>query len=150
MKSHVKGSHLLYLCCMELEYELDGIDSAANKVIDAIKGRTIITFSGEMGSGKTTFIHSLCRNLGVRGTMGSPTFSIVNEYEHNGKPVYHIDLYRCKNEEEAVRAGVEDCLFSGCLCLIEWPSKAPGLFPEETIRVSITEKSDHARTLKVT
>jgi tRNA threonylcarbamoyladenosine biosynthesis protein TsaE len=135
---------------MELEFGLESIDSAAELIMEAAKGKTIISFSGEMGAGKTTLIHALCRRMGINGSMGSPTFSIINEYEYKGAPVYHIDLYRCKDEDEAIRAGVEDCLFSGCLCLVEWPSKAPGLFPDDTIRVSITETEDHARLLSVT
>ena len=111
--------------------------------------RNIITFSGEMGSGKTTFIQALCRQAGVKGVMGSPTFSIINEYETGERPVYHIDLYRCKDEEEAIRAGVEDCIYSGNRCFVEWPSKAPSLFPEETIRVRITEIDDRTRRITV-
>ena len=135
---------------MELVYELERIDEAANAIYNAVKGRDIITFSGEMGAGKTTFIQALCRRIGVKGVMGSPTFSIINEYESKDRPVYHIDLYRCRDEEEAIRAGVEDCLYSGCTCLVEWPSKAPSLFPEETIRIHITEIDDHTRKITVT
>jgi tRNA threonylcarbamoyladenosine biosynthesis protein TsaE len=134
---------------MELEYRLDNIDEAAAEVYGLINGRSILAFTGEMGAGKTTFIHALCKKLGIKGVMGSPTFSIINEYEWEGKPVYHIDLYRCRDEEEAMRAGVEDCLFSGCLCLVEWPSKAPGLFPEDTIRVDIKEINDSTRKITV-
>ena len=135
---------------MELVYELERIDEAANAIYNAVKGRDIITFSGEMGAGKTTFIQALCRRIGVKGVMGSPTFSIINEYESKDGPVYHIDLYRCRDEEEAIRAGVGDCLYSGCTCLVEWPSKAPSLFPEETIRINITEIDDHTRKITVT
>lgn len=135
---------------MELEFRLDKIDSAAKEVADAIRNSTIVTFSGEMGAGKTTLIHALCKQLGVGGTMGSPTFSIINEYECDGRPIYHIDLYRCQDEHDAVRAGVEDCLFSGSLCLVEWPSRAPSLFPDETIRVSITETGTNTRKITVT
>lgn len=134
---------------MELEYRLDNIDEAAAEVYGLINGRSILAFTGEMGAGKTTFINALCKKLGIKGVMGSPTFSIINEYEWEGKPVYHIDLYRCRDEEEAMRAGVEDCLFSGCLCLVEWPSKAPGLFPEDTIRVDIKEINDSTRKITV-
>jgi tRNA threonylcarbamoyladenosine biosynthesis protein TsaE len=135
---------------MELVYSLENIDSAAAAVYDAVNGRNILSFTGEMGAGKTTFIQALCRRMGVRGVMGSPTFSIINEYEADKGPVYHIDLYRCRDEDEAVRAGVEDCLYSGWTCLVEWPSRAPSLFPEETIRVSITEINDHTRKITVT
>jgi tRNA threonylcarbamoyladenosine biosynthesis protein TsaE len=135
---------------MELEYDLDNIDKAADEIYNAVKERNILTFEGEMGAGKTTFIQALCRRMGVKGVMGSPTFSIINEYEAEKGPVYHIDLYRCRDEEEAIRAGVEDCLYSGWTCLVEWPSRAPSLFPEETIRIGITEINDHKRKITVT
>ena len=135
---------------MELVYSLENIDKAADEIYKAVNGRSILTFTGEMGAGKTTFIQALCRRMGVKGVMGSPTFSIINEYEAEIGPVYHIDLYRCRDEEEAIRAGVEDCLFSGWTCLVEWPSRAPSLFPDETIRIGITEINDHTRKVTVT
>ena len=64
---------------MELEYRLENIDEAANKIYEAVKGRNILAFAGEMGAGNTTFIQALCRRMGVKGVMGSPTFSIINE-----------------------------------------------------------------------
>jgi tRNA threonylcarbamoyladenosine biosynthesis protein TsaE len=73
--------------------------------------------------------------LKVQGRVSSPTFSIINQYETGEMNVYHIDLYRIKDEEEAVRAGVEECLFSGNLCFVEWPSKAPSIFPAETVNL---------------
>jgi len=135
---------------MELEYGLEDIDKAADEIYNAVKGRNILTFTGEMGAGKTTLIQAVCRRMGVKGVMGSPTFSIINEYEAEKGPVYHIDLYRCRDEEEAIKAGVEDCLYSGWTCLVEWPSRAPSLFPEETIRIGITEINDHRRRIIVT
>jgi tRNA threonylcarbamoyladenosine biosynthesis protein TsaE len=91
-----------------------------------------------MGTGKTTFIAALCRAKGVQSIPSSPTFSLINEYTlMSGDPIYHIDLYRLRDEEEAREAGVEDCLFSGNFCLVEWPEKAPGIFPENTLHVRI-------------
>jgi tRNA threonylcarbamoyladenosine biosynthesis protein TsaE len=90
-----------------------------------------------MGAGKTTFIHTLCSLKGVKDTVGSPTFSIINEYQYPGGEIFHIDLYRLKDEEEALRAGVEDVLYSGELCLVEWPDRAPGIFPPGTIELRI-------------
>lgn len=91
-----------------------------------------------MGSGKTTFIHALCDVLGVRDAVGSPTFSIINQYQSaDGQMIYHLDLYRIKDEEEAIQAGVEDVLYSGDLCLVEWPGKAADLFPDDTVYLSI-------------
>ena len=90
-----------------------------------------------MGAGKTTFIHALCDVKGVTDTVGSPTFSIINEYRYPGGRIFHIDLYRLKDEEEAVRTGVEDVLYSGDLCLVEWPDRAPGIFPPDTVELWI-------------
>jgi tRNA threonylcarbamoyladenosine biosynthesis protein TsaE len=138
-----------YICFMELIYRIGNIDHAAKQLLTHINAKKVIAFSGEMGAGKTTLIQSICRQLGVKGTMGSPTFSIINEYETDSVPVYHIDLYRCANEEEAIRAGVEDCIYSGYICMVEWPERAPSLFPDDTIRIRINELDDGSRTVKV-
>lgn len=97
----------------------------------------VFAFHGAMGAGKTTFIHALCSAKGVTDTVGSPTFSIINEYAYPEGKIYHIDLYRLRDEEEALRAGVEDVLYSGELCFVEWPDRAPGIFPPATISLQI-------------
>ena len=67
--------------------------------------------------------------MGVTDVVTSPTFSIINQYKtKDGQTVYHMDLYRIKDENEAINAGVEDCLYSGNTCLVEWPEKAPRVF----------------------
>jgi tRNA threonylcarbamoyladenosine biosynthesis protein TsaE len=132
---------------MEIVYALKDIDKAASDLMTRLQGIKVLAFSGEMGAGKTTFIHALCHQMGVKGTLSSPTFSIINEYETGDGMLYHIDLYRCKNEEEAVRAGVEDCLYSGYTCLVEWPSRAEGIFPEDTMRIGIKEIDGHTRKI---
>ena len=90
-----------------------------------------------MGAGKTTFIHQLCLARGVTDTVGSPTFSIINEYRYAGGSIFHIDLYRLKDEEEAFRAGVEDVLYSGEICFVEWPDRAPDIFPPDTVHARL-------------
>jgi tRNA threonylcarbamoyladenosine biosynthesis protein TsaE len=104
-----------------------------------------------MGAGKTTFILALCEMKGVKEVMGSPTFSIINEYffkENSGAgKIYHIDLYRLKDEEEAIRAGVEDCFYSDHTCFIEWPEKAPGILPPGTLHVFIEVTDTQTRSL---
>ena len=114
----------------------------------------IFAFHGEMGAGKTTLITALCQYKGVQEVMGSPTFSIINQYvyEENGaeKMIYHIDLYRLKNMQEVINAGVEDCLYSGAICMVEWPEKAPELFDEaNTIHVFIQPQTDTTRMVKM-
>ena len=105
-------------------------------------------FYGEMGSGKTTFIKSMCAELGVVDTMSSPTYSIVNEYKTvDDKVIYHFDFYRIKNEAEAYDIGAEEYFYSGSLCLIEWPDKIPSLIPAEHAEISIFVENQNHRTI---
>jgi tRNA threonylcarbamoyladenosine biosynthesis protein TsaE len=139
----------VYICKMEIVYHLRDINKAATSFRHVLNNKQVIAFSGEMGSGKTTFIHALCVTMGVTDTVSSPTFSIINEYDSDDGNIYHIDLYRCKNEEEAIRAGVEDCIYSGNYCFIEWPSKAEGIFPPDTLRVEIIAIDENTRKIEM-
>lgn len=134
---------------MELTVKLTDIKQKAEEFWEVIDDEKVIAFHGEMGSGKTTFIHALCEVLKVSSTISSPTFSIINEYSYPSGTMYHIDLYRLKDEDEAIRAGVEDCLYSGNICLVEWPEKAPGIFPETTRHVDIEFVDTQTRRLRL-
>ncbi|MDB5275176.1 MAG: tsaE [Ferruginibacter sp.] len=135
---------------MELIYTLDNIEVAAKEFTNITNAFKVFAFEGEMGAGKTTFIHALCEVAGVTDGISSPTFSIINQYiTPQRQLIYHIDLYRLKNEEEAIQAGVEDCLYSGNTCFVEWPQKAPGLFPDGTLHAAITAIDTNTRKLKI-
>ncbi|AHF15928.1 tRNA (adenosine(37)-N6)-threonylcarbamoyltransferase complex ATPase subunit type 1 TsaE [Niabella soli] len=138
---------------MEKVFSLSNIIQAASWLLENLGDKKVVAFYGEMGAGKTTFIYTLCQILEVEDMVSSPTFSIINEYKFadSGKPgsVYHMDLYRLRDEEEAVRAGVEDCLYSGHYCFVEWPEKAPDLFPEATLFVSVSVVDDQNRKIEI-
>jgi tRNA threonylcarbamoyladenosine biosynthesis protein TsaE len=138
---------------MERVFTLNNINEVAKECWKATEGRSVLAFHGPMGAGKTTFIHALCDVKGVKDVVGSPTFSLVNEYEYScegtKKALFHLDLYRIKNEEEAVRAGVEEVLYSGNICLAEWPDKAPGIFPDDTVHIYIELVDHETRRLKI-
>ena len=134
---------------MELAVTLADIKTKAQEFWKTVGNDKVIAFHGQMGAGKTTFIHALCEVLQVNSTISSPTFSIINEYSYPGGTIYHIDLYRLKDEDEAIRAGVEDCLYSGNICLVEWPERAPGIFPETTRHVEIQFVDMHTRRLRL-
>lgn len=135
---------------MEIIFALDKIKEAAQEFLSAIGQRKVIALHGEMGAGKTTFTHALCDVLGVQDAVSSPTFSIINEYSlTGGNSIYHLDLYRLKDEEEALAAGVEDCFYSGNLCLVEWPEKAPDLLPPDTVHAYLTIKGNNERMLRI-
>ncbi len=138
---------------MEWQFTMDSINDTANAFLKEAGPATVFAFHGQMGAGKTTFIHALCEVLGVKDVTGSPTFSIINEYRYEKtgqvKPLYHMDLYRLRDEEEAQRAGVEDALYSGHICLVEWPEKAPGIFPDHTVNVYIEVVDTNTRRLRI-
>src|SRR4051812_7464664 len=126
---------------MELQVSLDHLPDFATAFWNEAGAATVFLFHGAMGAGKTTLIAALCRAKGVQDTVSSPTFSIINEYvysEHGVlKKLYHMDLYRLKSEEEVIQAGVEDAVYSGALCFVEWPEKALHLFDETAVQVLI-------------
>ena len=131
---------------MEVIFTLQQIGEATKRILPIIAGHKVLAIRGEMGAGKTTFIHALCKVMGVTDNTSSPTFSIINEYTTGkGQTIFHIDLYRLKDEEEAISSGVEDCLFSGNTCLVEWPEKAPGIFPADTLYLTITAINNDTR-----
>lgn len=135
---------------MDSFYELEKINEAAALLLRSFNSSKVIAFHGEMGAGKTTFIKAVCRELGVDGAVSSPTYSIINQYKtREGKTVYHLDLYRLKNEEEAMQAGVEDCFYSGDICLVEWPEKTPTLLPATTLHCYLVDAGNNGRNLKI-
>ena len=103
------------------EIELANIDDIAKAFLKACEGQKVFAFFAEMGVGKTTFIKSLCRQLGVGDIANSPTYSIVNEYESDKGLVYHFDLYRLKSVDELLGIGFEDYLYQDAYVFIEWP-----------------------------
>ncbi|CAN5142335.1 tRNA (adenosine(37)-N6)-threonylcarbamoyltransferase complex ATPase subunit type 1 TsaE [soil metagenome] len=123
-------------------HSLSDLNDTAKKFLVDFSSSRIFAFHGELGAGKTTFIKTLCSELGVKDAMSSPSFSLVNEYhDGKGKPVYHFDLYRLKSAEEALDIGFEEYLYSGNYCFVEWPERAEELLPEETIHVYIKEEN---------
>jgi len=105
-------------------------------------------FYGSMGSGKTTLIKALVKQLSSSDCASSPTFSLVNEYEsRKGNPIYHFDFYRIKNEEEALDMGIEDYFYSKNYCFIEWPNKIKNLLPLNAVVIKISVNTDNSRIL---
>jgi tRNA threonylcarbamoyladenosine biosynthesis protein TsaE len=138
---------------MLFQITIDELNRFAEQFWSYVNDAKVFAFHGEMGAGKTTIISSLCHYKGTNDVTGSPTFSIINEYsyveEGESKKIFHIDLYRLKDEEEVVQAGVEDCVYSGSVCMVEWPEKAPALFDEETVHVFIEASGEKERKVEI-
>ncbi len=117
---------------------INGLSSASKEFFSLLKGEKVFALYGQMGAGKTTFIKAICTELGVKGRMSSPTFSLINEYlTSSGQKIYHFDFYRIKSEKEAFDLGYEEYFYSGNYCFIEWPDKIENLLPENCAKVKI-------------
>lgn len=127
---------------------LEDIDAAARLFVSAMGDNTVFAFYGSMGAGKTTFIKAICSAMGVRETVTSPTFAIVNEYgDAEGCPVYHFDFYRIRKVSEAFDMGCEEYFNSGFPCFIEWPELIEDILPEDAVRIDMRVLPDGTRTV---
>ena len=129
---------------------LSDLPEAANAVIEALQGRSVVAFRGGMGAGKTTLIREIVARLGSGDTVTSPTFAIVNQYEGDGgQRICHFDFYRIDDIREAYDFGYEEYFYSGDLCLVEWPEKIEELLPPDVMTVSISVDSEDERTITI-
>jgi tRNA threonylcarbamoyladenosine biosynthesis protein TsaE len=122
---------------MDLIYNLEQTDEIAAQLVKKYANRPVWVFQAPMGAGKTTLIVAIGKALGIQEAMSSPTFSIMNEYEVQGKLIYHMDWYRLESAAEAIQAGVESAMEEADLSLVEWPEKAPNLVPENAVVIHI-------------
>lgn len=129
---------------------LEQLPVAADKFVETMGAATVYAFYGDMGAGKTTFINALSRRLGVEDDVtNSPSFAIINEYRSDttAELIYHFDLYRLEDIDEALEIGVEDYFDSGALCFLEWPERIADILPDDTVRVDIRVNDDRSRDI---
>lgn len=130
--------------------KLTDLPEIAASLLPFLEERKVWRFDGEMGAGKTTLIQAICLQMGVQHTVQSPTFAIVNEYEDaTGNLIYHFDCYRLKSVEEALNIGVEEYLYSGNYCFIEWASRIESILPDDTGVIEIQEINNEKRKITV-
>lgn len=131
-------------------HSIADIPNAASDFLEGYKHRKVFAFDAEMGTGKTTFIIGLLKAMGIEEIEGSPTYSLVNSYESPmfGK-VFHFDMYRIEDELEAMDIGIEEMLYSGGYCFVEWPEKIANLLPDNTIWVYIRKNEENDRIITI-
>lgn len=136
---------------MKIEIKnLDEIKDAAKQFVATIGDKKVFAFYGAMGVGKTTFIKAICKELGVKETITSPTFAIVNEYKaKDNMPIYHFDFYRINKLEEAYDFGYEDYFYSGNICFVEWPELIEPILPIDVAEVYLKEMDNGTRVIDI-
>ncbi len=135
---------------MEIKIEsLKDLDSAAKSFIESISDRRVIAFYAPMGTGKTTFIKSLCKHLGVEENVNSPTFAIINVYEGSkSQEIYHMDCYRIDNERDALNLDLDNYFYSGNWCFIEWPENIEKFLPDDCLKVTMSSDKEGIRYVR--
>jgi tRNA threonylcarbamoyladenosine biosynthesis protein TsaE len=140
---------------MELVAHLRSENEAETEALGEALGRLLepglaIGLVGELGAGKTCFARGVARGLGVDPSIrvASPTFTLVNE--HQGRlTLHHIDLYRLGDPDELVEIGLDDCLRSDGVCLIEWLDRFPTEAPAERIELWLAFEEEESRRIEV-
>lgn len=131
--------------------DISHIPAVASQFLTDFGHKKIFAFEAEMGTGKTTFILGLLRAMGIEHPEGSPTYSLVNSYESPmyGK-IYHFDLYRIEDEEEAYDIGIEEMLYGNkAYCFIEWAEKVQNLLPLNTVTVKMSLNEAGERIIEI-
>ena len=138
----------------EIIFSIAEIDQAAASFWADAKQFSTITFTGDMGGGKTTFVAALCRHIGVQDPVSSPTYALVNEYTYQEEDgafhtISHMDWYRLSGEDEAFEAGITEYFeYDEGYRFIEWPEKAAAILPAQRLDVTISETEDGKRMVR--
>lgn len=142
-KSEEKESNIeeIIICNEKAMMQLGG------KIAKQFPKGGIVLLKGDLGAGKTTLVRGLLRSLGFEGTVKSPTYTLVEPYQINGRRIYHFDLYRLGDPEELEYMGGRDYWDSDALCLIEWPEKALAYLPEADLQLTILHKGEQRRVI---
>jgi tRNA threonylcarbamoyladenosine biosynthesis protein TsaE len=133
----------------QLSWEkVETIHEVAAQVMAQLDDLRVITFTGDLGAGKTTLIKAICSFLGFQGNVASPTYPVIAVYGLNdGSEIVHMDCYRLKSESEAEQIGIPDYVDSGSYCFIEWPGVIENLLPLKYASIEITTTSATGRKL---
>lgn len=119
---------------------IEELDEVARAFLSKYSKPSIFLLNAEMGAGKTTFVKAVCKSVGI-DNVSSPTFSLVNHYENESSSIYHFDLYRLKNIEEALDFGFEEYLDKDAYIFIEWPELILPLLQAHFIEINIREEA---------
>jgi tRNA threonylcarbamoyladenosine biosynthesis protein TsaE len=114
----------------------------AARLAACLSAPMIVTFSGDIGVGKTTFIRAMLYSLGVKSVIKSPTFSIVESYQGTHLQINHFDLYRIRDEIELDEIGFREYFSNTALCCIEWPEQAPTYLAKVDVGIKLSIKGE--------
>lgn len=109
----------------------------------------VVVLEGELGAGKSELARGIARGLGVRETVTSPSFTILNVYESGRCPLYHFDWYRLESEDELYEMGMDEYLGGDGIAVVEWAERCPEAVPENTIRITLDVTGEESRRINI-
>lgn len=125
----------------------DETEKIASNFARVLQAGDTVAFFGDMGAGKTRFAAGICRGLGYRGVVNSPTYAVMNVYEGGRLTVYHFDMYRVTGWDDLENAGFFDCLSAGGVTLTEWSENIENVLPAGAFRITVTRTGDSSREI---
>jgi len=139
-----------------ISLELDSVEKTitlAQEFSSYLQSGDLVAFYGKLGSGKTLFIKTICKKLGIVQEATSPSFTIMNEYQTiDQQYIYHFDFYRIEKSNELQQLGLEEFFYGDSICLVEWADRIESFLPPNRWDISIQfmpEKPD-SRTIDIT
>ena len=130
--------------------QIDDLQGLAVDLLENINSYSVVALKGQMGVGKTTFIQFVLKAMGIEKLDGSPSYSLINQYESLFFGiVYHLDLYRLDNIEEIYDIGIEEIIYKKSICFIEWPELMLDILPADTLWIEITLEEDFSRLINI-
>lgn len=123
-------------------------EALAARLARELRAGDVVTLSGDLGAGKTTFVRGACRALGVSRPVTSPTFTIAHRYTGNGLDISHLDLYRFQQVAPEEWGALEPYL-DGATCFVEWPEAGTGFLPPARVAVSFRHIDPQHRGITV-
>jgi len=141
---------------MKKVFKKENIKEIAGEIISKISKikndkAIIVTLSGDLGAGKTTLTKEIAKQLGVKGTIISPTFVIMKIYKTKNskfKKLIHLDAYRLNSDEELLKIGWSELIENkDSLILIEWPERVSGCFDDSQFKIEIFHIDNETRTI---
>lgn len=141
---------MIQVAATQIVYDLSELPQVAEEIWNKKIKVPVVCLYGELGAGKTAFVRAVCTALGVRETVSSPTFGLLNQYsDEEGELIYHADAYRLKSLAEAEEAGLLDALYSGAPFFLEWPGLLESELPENALKIEFETVGETRRVLRL-